>query len=226
MVKETLYPYQNKSLVSIRGERWKDIPGFEGYYQASNMGRIKSCDRTIPHPRWGSQSVYSQILSQSVAKNRNIKTGDPMIDLRVTLNVEGVPHYYNTRRLIYITFINSELDYAKDELYIINKDGDGYNNRVNNLKAVTRQEKSRRAFERGRVVESHLKTADRSQWKNYGGYARRKPVKQYQGRKLVARYESVSEAARKTGYGEKEIIMVAKGRWTHYHGFRWSYATA
>ena len=28
-------------------EDWKDIAGFEGYYQVSNLGRVKSLDRTI-----------------------------------------------------------------------------------------------------------------------------------------------------------------------------------
>lgn len=37
-----MYPYQNLSLENIPGEVWKDIPGWEGRYQASNMGRIKS----------------------------------------------------------------------------------------------------------------------------------------------------------------------------------------
>jgi hypothetical protein len=33
-------------------EIWKDIPGYEGYYQVSNCGNIKSLDRTIMS-RWG-----------------------------------------------------------------------------------------------------------------------------------------------------------------------------
>ena len=28
-------------------EEWKDIVGFEGIYQVSNIGRIKTCERTI-----------------------------------------------------------------------------------------------------------------------------------------------------------------------------------
>ncbi len=30
-------------------EQWKDIPGFEGYYQVSDLGRVRSVDRTIAH---------------------------------------------------------------------------------------------------------------------------------------------------------------------------------
>lgn len=30
-------------------EVWKDIPGYQGYYQISNLGRVKSLQRTITH---------------------------------------------------------------------------------------------------------------------------------------------------------------------------------
>jgi hypothetical protein len=52
------------------GESWKDVPGFEGSYQASDRGRVKSLDRTIPHPWLKTQFVKGRILSQSVSKNR------------------------------------------------------------------------------------------------------------------------------------------------------------
>lgn len=30
------------------GERWKDIPGYEGYYKISDFGRVKSLQRKVP----------------------------------------------------------------------------------------------------------------------------------------------------------------------------------
>jgi len=36
-------------------EIWKDIEGYEGYYQVSNLGRVRSLDRTYPRKgRWSS----------------------------------------------------------------------------------------------------------------------------------------------------------------------------
>jgi hypothetical protein len=129
MMSNNLIPvYLNKSLTSLPHEDWKDTPGFEGSYQASDLGRVKSLDRIVPHPRLKQQFVKGRILSHSIAKNKNIKVDEPMIDLRVSLSIEGVQHYFNTRRIIYQTFIDSSLDYNKDGLYVINKDGDGYNN--------------------------------------------------------------------------------------------------
>ena len=208
----------------MEGERWKFIPGFEGYYMASNFGRVKSVDRTVPHPRLYSQFVEGRILRQSIAENRNLKTGEPMIDLRVSLTVEGSSYYFNTRRIIYQTFKNKNLDYHTDGLYIINKDGDGYNNRVTNLKAVTKSVKSQRVFKRDRQTD-YLGTADRSEWpKTYGGYARRKSVKQYTLKnKLVAKFVSIKDAHRQTGYDEKGISETAKGTYAQWRGYRWKF---
>lgn len=215
-------PFQNRSLIDLPGEIWKDIPGFEGYFQASSMGRIKSLDRIIPHPRLYEQFVKGQILSQSVSKNNNVKTGEPMIDLRVTLTVEGVPHYFNTRRLIYKTFINPHLDYKKGKLYIVNLDCNGYDNRPENLKAVTHSEKQLRAISRERVLPSILKTGDRSNWKK--NYANRKPVEQYDlNGNFVKEYPSVREASRQSAIEDKAIIQVAKGMYKQWNGYVWKY---
>lgn len=37
----------------MQGEVWKDIPGYEGLYQASNMGRVRSLPRVVDRGRWG-----------------------------------------------------------------------------------------------------------------------------------------------------------------------------
>jgi len=215
--------YLEKTLNDLPGENWKDIPGFEGSYQASDLGRIKSLDRTIPHPRLNSQFVKGRILSQSVHRNRNIVTGEPMIDLRATLTVENRAHYFNTRRLIYLTFIDPHLDYRQNGLYVINADYNGYNNRPDNLTLVTKSEKQLRAVSRKRVLP-FLKTADRSCWKK--NYSKRKPVAQYDLKgDLINKFESVREAARQMHLDDKAIIQVAKGKYKQWNGFVWKYET-
>ena len=219
---DQLPAYQNKSLIDIPGEEWKDIPDFEGYYQASTMGRIKSLDRIIPHPRLYQQFVAGRILSQKVNKNQNVKTDEPTIDLGVTLALENQQYYANTRRLIYKTFIDPHLDYKKNGLYVINNDGDGYNNQPENLVLVTKSEKQLRAVARGRVLPSILKTADRSNWKK--NYSTSKPVAQYDLHgNFIKQYPSVREASRQTKIEDKAIIQVAKGMYKQWNGFVWKY---
>jgi hypothetical protein len=92
----SLLPYQNKSLIDMHGELWKDIPGFEGSFQASTLGRVKSLDRIVPHPRLKQQSVKGQILSQSIGRNRNIVAVDP-IDIAATRQQKKV--VFSTRNI-------------------------------------------------------------------------------------------------------------------------------
>src|SRR5450756_1674722 len=43
--KDPEYPYLNRSLKDLPGEYWIDIPGFEGEYEISSLGRVKSLRR-------------------------------------------------------------------------------------------------------------------------------------------------------------------------------------
>jgi hypothetical protein len=64
--------YKNLSLKDIPGEIWKDIEGFEGYYQVSNMGRVKSLEREV----WNGRGYYTKrekILSQSVDNKKHAR---------------------------------------------------------------------------------------------------------------------------------------------------------
>ncbi len=127
-----MYPYEKLQEKSLSGEVWKDVRGYEGYYQVSNKGRVRSIDRVIPHPRLYKQFVKGKILKQKAVQDYNKHTGDAMISLQVALTVEAVTRYYNVRRLVYSAFIR-KIDFKKDGRYVINKDGDGYNNKPTNL---------------------------------------------------------------------------------------------
>jgi hypothetical protein len=82
-----MYPYENILVKNIKGETWKDIPGYEESYQVSNMGRVKSLDRIIPHPRLYQQFVKGRILKQKAVKDFNTSTADDMVSLQVALTV-------------------------------------------------------------------------------------------------------------------------------------------
>ena len=45
----------------MNNERWIDIKGYEGLYQVSNLGRVKSLRRTKPN----GQTVIERILKES-----------------------------------------------------------------------------------------------------------------------------------------------------------------
>jgi len=79
------------------GEQWRYIPGYIGYYQASNLGRIRSVDRVIPHRLHGTLKLKGMI--------RKTRPDGQYGYLIVTLSKEGVRKCFKVHRLIAITWI-------------------------------------------------------------------------------------------------------------------------
>lgn len=43
-------------------EEWRPIPGWEGFYEASSHGRVRSVTRTVKHPASGSMQIQGRVL--------------------------------------------------------------------------------------------------------------------------------------------------------------------
>ena len=60
--------YENLSLEDMEGEVWKDVVGYEGLYQVSNLGRVKSLDRYViisDIPRYRKSKIRVQMPSHN-----------------------------------------------------------------------------------------------------------------------------------------------------------------
>jgi hypothetical protein len=44
---EKKYPWLDRSLKNIKGERWRDIPGLEGYFMVSDFGRVRRLEYEV-----------------------------------------------------------------------------------------------------------------------------------------------------------------------------------
>jgi len=78
-------------------ERWRDIPGWEGYYQASDLGRIRSVDRIITDSNGAQRKMKGKILSPAP---RN-KYGHVVVGLWIG----GVGKKEYIHRLVALTWI-------------------------------------------------------------------------------------------------------------------------
>ena len=73
-------------------ETWKDIPGYEGVYQASSLGRIKSLDREQAD-KFGKVYKYkSKLLKHGTNKNDGRQY--------VVLSKEGKTRSFNVHSLV------------------------------------------------------------------------------------------------------------------------------
>lgn len=119
-------------------EIFKDIIGFEGYYQISNLGRVKSLKRTIPHPYTGYQTFKEKILLY-ILNNHGYS--------RVNLSKKGFRRSIQVHHLVWDNFGKSKRNGHK--LQVDHIDENKLNNRIDNLQLLTpRQNTSKRDFNR------------------------------------------------------------------------------
>ncbi len=116
-------------------EIWKDIKDFEGYYQISNLGNVKSLDREMI-VNGGIRKYYSKSITQSIEKDGY---------LTVTLWKNSKSKSFRVHRLVAEAFIENPNNYE-----IVNHlDGNKQNNTVGNLEWCTIKENTNHAFRTG-----------------------------------------------------------------------------
>ena len=122
--------YKNLSLEDMKGEVWKDIEGFEGMYQVSNMGRIKSLNRV-------QKSYNGKCLCDLTVKSRILKqTFTRKVYLHVCLAKNGICKTERVHRIVAKAFLpNPDNKPSVDHKNTITTD-----NRVENLRWATQKE--------------------------------------------------------------------------------------
>lgn len=128
----------------MANEIWKDIEGYEGLYQVSTYGNIKS----LPKVRRNGTGTYIQ--KEKLLKPSNTSTGYK----KVELCKDGKRKSFKVHRLVAIAFIPNPDN--KPEVNHI--DGNKINNNIDNLEWVTSSENSVHAYETG--LNSNKKDLD------------------------------------------------------------------
>ena len=122
-------------------EQWRDIPGYEGIYQVSNMGRIRTCEgKTTYTERHGIRHWKQRIIKQKICKNTYGRK-----DARVILWKDGKEKTWLVSRLVGLAWCSG---YA-DGLTINHINGNHLDNRADNLEWVTIQENIKKGRETG-----------------------------------------------------------------------------
>ena len=113
-------------------EIWKDVVGYKGLYQVSNLGRVKSLPKYDCKGRFHPEKIKSQV---------NNGTGYMVVNLKH----DGKQQMRTVHRLVAEHFIPNRLELSE----VNHIDGDKTNNCSNNLEWCTRSENVRHAVDTG-----------------------------------------------------------------------------
>lgn len=117
-------------------EIWKDIKGYEGIYEVSDIGRVRSKEgKTTYTDKHGTRTWQQRIMKQKISKDKCH---------RIILWKDGKSKTWLVHILVAIAFLG---DRSEEEMFINHKDGNRSNNIIENLEWCTRLENNNHAFD-------------------------------------------------------------------------------
>lgn len=179
---------------NFKDEIWKDIPEYEGYYQASNYGRIKSICRVC---------VYKD-NRVSIKKGKLLK---PFIDYdgycRVVLSKNGIQKSWIVSRLIYYTFKGK----IPEGMQINHINEIKTDNRIENLNLMT----AKQNVNWGTAIERRSEKQ------------RKYVIQMSLNGVFIKKWESLLDVSNTLGFNFSNIAKCCRGKIHTAYGYVWRY---
>lgn len=176
-------------------EEWKDIPNYEGLYQVSNLGRVKSLEKI---------DALGHRLKEKILK--------PQINrgyYRVNLYKNSIQKNYRVHRLVWEAF-NGQIPKGYEVNHINEIKSD---NRLSNLNLMTHKENVNFGTRNERAGKVLKNRKDQS-----------KLVLQYDLQdNFVKEYPSAHQAERELGFAQRHICECCNGKLKTAYGYKWRY---
>lgn len=203
-------------------EVWKDVKGYEGLYQVSNLGRVKSLKR-----QRNANLMYSKTAT---VPERILKYGVSQGYLAVTLAKNKVNTKIRVHKLVAINFIPN----PENKPYINHKDGNKHNNAVDNLEWATPKENTKHAIDYGLIncmctFEGHRHTEETKkrmrESRKWGSSKYHRVISQYtKDGKFIKEWNGFVEIEKVLGYDRRNLQSCCKNKIPSAYGYIWRYA--
>ena len=179
-------------------EIWKPVVGYEGLYEVSNIGRVRSLARIVECNDGRKRKIKDRTLKGS--RNSGGYYG-------ITLHKDGCTKSVNIHRIVAEAFVPNPLE--KEE--VNHKDENPGNNHASNLEWVTAKENNNYGTRKERAKKAIVEAQ--------GGTEQELSI----DGELVAEYESLAAACNATGTHVPNITKCAKGIYKAAGGYIWKY---
>ena len=175
-------------------EIWKEISGFEGRYEVSNLGRVRSIPHKTPTKGGAFRVSPGRILIQKLTANGRYQ---------VHLSSPVGSRWCSVSRLVAFAFCEGYFDGA----VVNHKDENKLNNRADNLEWCTQSYNCKYGHRNDKMVSKRSKAV--LQFSPEGG--------------KVRLFSSLNDAARSTGISVAHICDTCKGKRKQAGGYVWKY---
>ena len=187
-------------------EEWKDIEGYEGLYQVSNLGRVKSLGN-------GKSNRCKCIIMKTTINHK----GYPMI----RLCKDGVGKGFSVHRLVAQAFIPNPNNLPQ----VNHKDEVKTNNYVNNLEWCTNEYNHNYGTRNERVRQKQIGNPKMKTC--LGKFSKdnptSKPIIQSILGIFVRKWDCARDIKRELGFNSSCISACVKGKRKIAYGFNWQY---
>lgn len=190
-------------------ELWKDIQGYEGLYQVSNLGRVRSVDHTTTFERGGikmSATRKGRILTPITRRHGYLSVMLYGKGGHSTRNFKQ----FSVHRLVADAFVENPNGY--DEVNHLDECKD--NNRADNLEWCNRKYNVNYGTCQQRRAERTTNLPSTS----------KRVVQRTLSGNFVAEWPSMAEIQRQTGYSKGFICICCQQKCKSAYGYSWSYA--
>lgn len=182
-------------------EVWKDIKGYEGFYQVSNMGRVKALEREVLYSN-GRRHKYGERFLSTFTNHKGYVT--------VCLCKNGVCTAKRLHQVVIGAFY--ERPYGLNS--INHKDENKQNNRLDNLEYCTSKYNSNYGTRAERYKEKVTNDPRRS----------KRVIQTNLDGDFIREFPSLREIEREFGYEPVHIRDVCNGKQKTSYGFKWKWA--